>query len=104
LHDATKAILPHFKQNRDGVLINISSVGGKVTFPYGALYHGTKFAVEGITESLAFEMELIDCRAKMVEPGTIRYTAGYDAQAFLDAKASQSDEYYIKLVKQIFGL
>lgn len=43
----TKAILPHFRSNQDGLLINISSMGGKVTFPTMSLYHSTKFAVEG---------------------------------------------------------
>lgn len=71
LLDVTKAILPHFRENKEGVLINISSVGGKVTFPFGALYHGTKFAVEGITESLAFELGKIGIKTKIVEPGTI---------------------------------
>lgn len=71
LLDVTRAIIPHFRENKSGVLINISSVGGKVTFPFGALYHGTKFAVEGITESLVFEFEKIGAKAKIVEPGTI---------------------------------
>lgn len=71
LLDVTRTILPHFRKNQDGVLINISSVGGRVTFPLGSLYHGTKFAVEGITESLAFELGQIGCKAKIVEPGTI---------------------------------
>ena len=71
LLDVTKAVLPHFRSNKDGVLINISSVGGKLTFPFGALYHGTKFAVEGITESLVYELEKIGAKAKIVEPGTI---------------------------------
>ncbi len=71
LLDVTRAITPHFRENKDGVIINISSVGGKVTFPFGSLYHGTKFAVEGITESLVFEMEQIGVKAKIVEPGSI---------------------------------
>jgi NADP-dependent 3-hydroxy acid dehydrogenase YdfG len=68
----TKAVLPHFRANRSGTIINISSVGGKVTFPLGSLYHGTKFAVEGISESLHFELELIGIRVKIVEPGAVR--------------------------------
>ena len=48
LLDVTKTVLPHFRRNKKGIIINISSMGGKVTFPLGSLYHGTKFAVEGI--------------------------------------------------------
>ena len=71
LLDVTKAILPHFRQNKSGIIINISSIGGKITFPLGALYHGTKFAVEGISESLSFEVEEFGGQVKIVEPGMI---------------------------------
>ena len=71
LLDVTRTIIPHFREIKSGVIINISSVGGKATFPFGALYHGTKFAVEGITESLSFELEQIGVKAKIIEPGTI---------------------------------
>jgi NADP-dependent 3-hydroxy acid dehydrogenase YdfG len=71
LLDVTKAILPHFRQNKSGIIINISSIGGKITFPLGALYHGTKFAVEGISESLSFEVEQFGGQVKIVEPGMI---------------------------------
>jgi NAD(P)-dependent dehydrogenase (short-subunit alcohol dehydrogenase family) len=71
LLDVTKAILPHFRQNKAGIIINISSIGGKITFPLGALYHGTKFAVEGISESLSFEVEQFGGQVKIVEPGMI---------------------------------
>lgn len=71
LLDVTKALLPHFRQNKSGVIINISSIGGKMTFPLGALYHGTKFAVEGISESLSYEVEQFGGKVKIVEPGAI---------------------------------
>jgi NADP-dependent 3-hydroxy acid dehydrogenase YdfG len=72
LLDVTKAVLPHFRKNRSGVVINISSIGGRMTFPLGTLYHGTKFAVEGISEALHYELEQIGCKVKIVEPGAIR--------------------------------
>ncbi len=72
LLETTKALLPHFRANKDGIIINISSVGGKVTFPLGMLYHGTKFAVEGLSESLSFEMEAIGVKVKIIEPGAIK--------------------------------
>ncbi len=71
LLDVTKIVLPHFRQNKKGIVINISSVGGKITFPLGALYHGTKFAVEGISESLNYEVEQFGGQVKIVEPGLI---------------------------------
>jgi len=71
LLDVTKTVLPHFRQNKKGIIINISSMGGKVTFPLGSLYHGTKFAVEGISESLSYEVAQFGGQVKIVEPGMI---------------------------------
>ncbi|WP_317238935.1 SDR family NAD(P)-dependent oxidoreductase [Belliella aquatica] len=71
LLDVTKVVLPHFRQNKKGIIINISSIGGKMTFPLGTLYHGTKFAVEGISESLYYEVGQFGGQVKIVEPGMI---------------------------------
>lgn len=71
LLDVTKALLPHFRINKSGTIINISSIGGKMGFPLGALYHGTKFAVEGISESLNYEVQQFGGKVKIVEPGAI---------------------------------
>jgi NAD(P)-dependent dehydrogenase (short-subunit alcohol dehydrogenase family) len=71
LLDVTKALLPHFRANSSGTIINISSIGGKMAFPLGALYHGTKFAVEGISESLKYEVAEFGGKVKIVEPGAI---------------------------------
>lgn len=71
LLDVTRAILPHFRENKNGIIMNVSSMGGKMTFPLGSLYHGTKFAVEGISESMRYEMEQIGCKVKIIEPGSI---------------------------------
>lgn len=71
LLDVTRSILPHFREYRNGIIINVSSMGGKMTFPLGSLYHGTKFAVEGISESLRYEVEEFGGRVKIIEPGAI---------------------------------
>ena len=71
LLDVTKAVLPHFRQNKSGIIINVSSIGGKVAFPLGTLYHGTKFAVEGISEALNYEVEQFGGQVKIIEPGAI---------------------------------
>jgi NAD(P)-dependent dehydrogenase (short-subunit alcohol dehydrogenase family) len=161
LLDVTRAITPHFRGNKSGIIINISSIGGQMTFPLGSLYHGTKFAVEGITESLSFEMEQIGVRVKLVEPGAIatdfggrsfdfqndeslseyqaiigalmqgwqglnaspaslvadviytaatdetsqiRYRAGADADFLLDKRKAKSDQEFIGMIKEQFGL
>ena len=84
LMDVSRAIIPHFRQNKDGVIVNISSIGGQMTFALGSLYHGTKFAVEGISESLHYEMKEIGVKVKIVEPGFIATDFGgrsFDFQA-----------------------
>lgn len=84
LLDVTRAIIPHLRKNKSGVIVNISSVGGQMTFPLGSLYHGTKFAVEGISESLHYEMKEIGVKVKIVEPGFIATDFGsrsFDFQA-----------------------
>jgi len=72
----TKAVLPHFRANGGGVIVNISSIGGKMTFPLGSLSHGTQFAVEGLSEALSFELAAIGVKLKVVEPGMIKTDFG----------------------------
>lgn len=69
LIDVTKAVLPGMRKHRSGTIINVSSVGGRVTFPFSSLYHATKFAVEGLTESMQYELNPFGIRLKIVEPG-----------------------------------
>lgn len=91
LLETTKAVLPHMRGNKSGTIVNISSIGGKMTFPLGALYHGTKFAVEGISESLHFELEPIGIKVKIVEPGMINTDFG--GRSFDFANDEGMDEY-----------
>ena len=72
LMQVTREFLPHFRERKSGTIINISSVGGRATFPLYSLYHGTKWAVEGFSESLNFELEPFGIRVKLVEPGSIK--------------------------------
>lgn len=71
LLEVTKAVLPGMRAQGKGVIVNISSIGGRMTFPLGSLYHGTKFAVEGLSEALHYELESLGIRVKIVEPGMI---------------------------------
>jgi len=68
--DVIRAILPHFREKQDGTIINITSQGGRVTFPTCSLYHSTKFAIEGFSESLSYELLSQNITVKIVEPGS----------------------------------
>ena len=100
LLDTTKAVIPHFRASGDGVIVNVSSIGGKTTFPLGTLYHGTKFAVEGLSEALSFEMEAIGVRVKIVEPGMIK--TNFAGRSF-DFNNDESLSEYQPLVAKVFA-
>ena len=68
LVETIQAVLPSMRAQRSGVIINISSVGGRMTFPLGSLYHGSKWAVEGLSEALHFELSTLGIRVKLI-PG-----------------------------------
>ena len=68
----TKSFLPHFRVNKSGLFINVTSIGGLITFPLFSLYHATKWALEGFSESLWFEMQVIGVGVKTISPGGIR--------------------------------
>jgi short-subunit dehydrogenase len=65
-------VLPGMRERRDGRIVNISSIGGKVVFPGGGVYHGTKHAVEGISDALRYEVRGFGVKVSIVEPGLIR--------------------------------
>lgn len=72
LIDVTRAVLPHFRANRAGLFINVSSIGGLVTFPLFSLYHASKWAIEGLTESLQYELNPLGIKLKIIEPGAVQ--------------------------------
>jgi NAD(P)-dependent dehydrogenase (short-subunit alcohol dehydrogenase family) len=72
LVDVTKAVLPGMRARRTGHIVNISSLGGLAAFGATGYYHATKFAVEGVSESLAAEVAPLGIRVTIVEPGAFR--------------------------------
>lgn len=72
LVDMTKAVLPLMRKQRRGHIVNISSIGGLVGFAATGYYHATKYAVEGLSESLAIETEPLGIKVIVVEPGPFR--------------------------------
>ncbi|MDQ0903473.1 MULTISPECIES: oxidoreductase [unclassified Paenibacillus] len=72
LLNVTRAVLPHMRQRRSGHIINFSSVGGLSGYIGWGVYGATKFAVEGLTESLALELAPLGIHATVVAPGFFR--------------------------------
>jgi NAD(P)-dependent dehydrogenase (short-subunit alcohol dehydrogenase family) len=103
LLDVTRGILPHFRANKDGVIVNISSIGGKMTFPLGTLYHGTKFAVEGMSEALNYEMNGIGVKVKIVEPGAIATDFGGRSFDFSNDNSMEEYQPIVNTLMAAFG-
>jgi NAD(P)-dependent dehydrogenase (short-subunit alcohol dehydrogenase family) len=77
----TQLVLPHMRRQRSGRIINVSSVGGKIHEPLGGWYHATKFAVEGLSDSLRMEVATFGVQVVVIEPGAIKTEwAGIAAQ------------------------
>lgn len=66
-----RAILPHFRENKAGMILNVSSAGGRIGLPLMSIYMASKFALEGFSESLAYELASQHITVKVVEPGGV---------------------------------
>jgi NAD(P)-dependent dehydrogenase (short-subunit alcohol dehydrogenase family) len=82
LMEVTRAFLPHFRANKAGMFINVSSLGGRITYPFTSLYHSTKWAIEGFSESLAFELGELGIQVKLIEPGAVATNFGGRSMEF----------------------
>jgi NAD(P)-dependent dehydrogenase (short-subunit alcohol dehydrogenase family) len=98
LMEMTRAILPVFRAQKGGMLVNVSSMGGRIGFPLYSLYNSTKWAVEGFSEALQYELRSYNIRVKLIEPGVIN-TDFYDRS--LDrSKSELVDRAYADILKR----
>jgi NAD(P)-dependent dehydrogenase (short-subunit alcohol dehydrogenase family) len=77
----TKAFITHFRERRAGLFINTTSIGGLITVPFNSIYHATKWALEGWSESMAFELSQLGIGMKTVSPGGMKtdfFTRSFD--------------------------
>jgi NAD(P)-dependent dehydrogenase (short-subunit alcohol dehydrogenase family) len=68
----TQQVLPVMRKQNSGTIVNVSSIGGRMSFPALSAYHSTKFALEGLSESISYELEPFGIRVVIIEPGAIR--------------------------------
>jgi NAD(P)-dependent dehydrogenase (short-subunit alcohol dehydrogenase family) len=90
--EVTRALLPHFRQHRSGTILNVSSGAGIFTLPMISLYCASKWALEGFSESLAYELSALGITVKLVEPGGVR-TNFSNRSAHENAQASSIPDY-----------
>lgn len=104
----TQLALPHMRKQRSGTIVNITSMGGKIHTPLGGWYHGTKFALEALSDCLRVEVAPFGIDVVVIEPGGIATewgeiaanhlddtpgTSAYQAQAAAVAKSLRSEMY-----------
>lgn len=91
VHRVTRAALPALRRQKDGLVINISSILGRVTFPFFGIYGASKFAVEALTESYRYELAPLGIEVVLVEPGP--YPTPLYSSAQRPADAGRAAEY-----------
>jgi NAD(P)-dependent dehydrogenase (short-subunit alcohol dehydrogenase family) len=89
----TQLVLPAMRARGWGKIVNLSSMGGKLTFPGGGVYHATKHAVEALSDALRFEVAGFGIDVVVVEPGLIRTSFGDAAAGSMTAEASAEGPY-----------
>ncbi|GBF50976.1 short-chain dehydrogenase/reductase SDR [Leptospira ryugenii] len=72
LMNMTQEVLPYFRKQMSGTIVNVSSIGGLMTYPLFSIYHSSKWAVEGFSESVHYELKPFGIKVKIIEPGATK--------------------------------
>ena len=88
----TKLIIPLMRKEKKGTIINVSSIGGKLGEPLGSWYHASKFALEGLSDSLRMELKGFNIKVVVLEPGAIK-TSFFDVALEKLADSSKGTAY-----------
>lgn len=86
-------VLPGMRAAGSGRIINVGSMGGRLTFPVGGYYHASKYAVEALTDALRFEVTPFGVKVVLIEPGLIRTEFGSTAGTSLAGSAAPTGPY-----------
>ena len=97
LMNVTRAFLPKMRQRRAGRIINVSSVGGRITLPYFGVYNSTKYALESLSDALRYELRPFGVDVVLIEPGIIR--TNFEATAVQGLSALRDTPYAAALGK-----
>ena len=90
----TQAVIPIMKEQKSGLIVNISSGAGRFGYPGGSAYVSTKFALEGLSESMAYELDRFDIKVALVEPGFVRTSV-------VAKKSQDPDSEYSKMTEKM---
>lgn len=96
----TQLVLPSMRAHGAGRIVMMSSMGGRLTFPFGGYYHASKHAVEALSDALRFEVKPFGIKVSVVEPGLITTRFGETAAGTMGA-ATPDDSAYVDTVKAV---
>ena len=99
----TQAVLPIMRNQRGGTIVNISSIAGKIGFPLTSAYVSSKFALEGLTESMAYEIEQFGIKVILIEPGVIKTNFDKNLKIGKRIANNQNSSYTEMTQKRITG-
>ena len=94
-----KAVLPTMRKQRRGTIVNVSSVGGLVGIPLNSAYISSKFALEGFSESMQYELEEFGIKVILIEPGVVKTNFFENSKAAKNTASSNSP--YAELAKKV---
>ena len=94
-----QAVLPTMRNHRNGKIVNLSSMGGRIAIPLDSAYHGTKFALEGLSESLQYEVEPFGIKIILIEPGAIK--SNFFNNLKMASKAQRPDSPYTQMMQKL---
>jgi NAD(P)-dependent dehydrogenase (short-subunit alcohol dehydrogenase family) len=92
-HRLTRLVLPGMRHKGWGRIVNVSSMGGKVTFPGGGAYHASKHALEAISDALRYEVRPFGVDVVVIEPGLVKTRFGETSVGAIDTVSSDSSPY-----------
>lgn len=95
----TQAVLPTMRKQGSGIIVNVSSVAGKISFPVTPAYISTKFALEGLSESMKYELEQFGIKVILVEPGVVR--TDFSGNMKVARKATDPNSPYAQLTQKV---
>jgi NAD(P)-dependent dehydrogenase (short-subunit alcohol dehydrogenase family) len=95
----TQLVLPIMRKQKSGTIVNVSSVGGRIGLPVLSAYHSTKFALEGLSESMSYELEPFGIRVVIIEPGVIR--TNIMNSGIIAKKAQDPKSPYFSLIQKV---
>jgi short-subunit dehydrogenase len=98
------AVMPTMRRQRSGTIVNVSSLAGRVGIPVSSAYAATKFALEGLSESMRYELKEWGINIVIIEPGVIK-TNFFENLKTTDARSGSESPYadLIERVSKVFG-